>query len=259
MNASPLVCVPSKSRESRRLWVIQALVRSMTHLLGRIWKPLGMIASQSTSSPSLTHTARMPVQGWLTISRRTCTWAFTHCLNGSPAYPLSAQINWRRGSFPTRGWSNSLPPSRSPMSAPSTLTEIKRPCVSTSRCRFLPWTFFSAVIASCIAPNRTGFDRLTVENGRTRFGIAPKADANFPSQCGVDLFPDASPFPLTEIQVDRTPVGQIMRQQTPGTPTAQDIQDAIDDFPPLNFLGPSSWLGCGNQGLQTRPFFVCYI
>src|SRR6266851_5943794 len=60
MNASPLVCVPSKSRESRRLWVIQALVRSMTHLLGRIWKPLGMIASQSTSAPSLTHTARMP-------------------------------------------------------------------------------------------------------------------------------------------------------------------------------------------------------
>src|SRR5713226_1574120 len=76
---------------------------------------------------------------------------------------------------------------------------------------------------------------------------------------GVDLFPDASLFPLPEIQIDRTPVGQIMRQQTPRTPTAQYIEDPIHDFSPLYFLRSSSRLGCGNQGFHDCPFFICYI
>ena len=50
------------------------------------------------------------------------------------------------------------------------------------------------------------FDRLTIHNGRARFGFAPKADANFTAQGSIDLFPDASLFPLAEIQVDGTPV-----------------------------------------------------
>lgn len=81
---------------------------------------------------------RMPVHGWFTISSRTPRCSFTQCWNGEPAYPLSAQINWRRWIFPTKGRSSTLPLSRSPISAASTLTEMSRPCVSTSRCRFLP-------------------------------------------------------------------------------------------------------------------------
>jgi hypothetical protein len=66
-------------------------------------------------------------------------------------------------------------------------------------------------------------------------------------------------LPLAKIQIHRTPVGQIMGQHPPGTPTAQDIQDSIDDFSALNFLRSTAWLGRRDQGFQDSPFFVCYI
>ncbi len=89
------------------------------------------------TAPSLAHTPRMPAHGWFTISRRTPRYAFTHCSNGA-LYPLSAQITWSRGSLPASGRSNTFPPSRSPRSAASTLTDSSNPWVSTNRCRFRP-------------------------------------------------------------------------------------------------------------------------
>src|SRR5260370_23181602 len=119
--------------------------------------------------------------------------------------------------------------------------------------------FFSPIIATRIAAHRTGFDGLAVDNGCAGFGLAPKADANLSSQCRIDLFPNACPLPLAKIQINRTPVGQIVGQHPPGTPTAQDIQDPIDDFSALNFLRSTAWLGSRDQGFQDSPFFVCYI
>jgi hypothetical protein len=49
---------------------------------------------------------------------------------------------------------------------------------------------------------------------------------------------------LAKIQIHRTPVGQIVGQHSPRTPTTQDIQDPIDDFSALNFLRSTAWLGC---------------
>src|SRR5712692_3693974 len=66
---------------------------------------------------------------------------------------------------------------------------------------------FSPVVATLIATYGTGFDGLTVHNRGTGFGFPPNSHAQCSSQSSIDLLPNASPFPLTEIQVDRTPVG----------------------------------------------------
>jgi hypothetical protein len=109
---------------------------------------------------------------------------------------------------------------------------------------FSALNFFSSVIASLIATDGTGFDRLAIDNSGAGFRLAPKADANLSPQCSIDLFPNASLFPLAKIQIHRTPVGQIVGQHAPRTPTTQDIQDPIDDFSALNFLWSTAWLGC---------------
>jgi len=119
--------------------------------------------------------------------------------------------------------------------------------------------FFAPIVATRITANRTGFDGLAVHNGRAWFGFSANADAHISPQCGIDLFPNTSLFPLTKIQVDSTPVGQIMREHPPRTPATQHIQDPIDDFSPLNFLRSSAWLGGRDQGFQDRPFLVFYI
>src|SRR5258708_9716361 len=180
-----------------------------------------MIVSQSITAPSFAHTPRRPVQGCLTISRRTpprC--ALTQSSKG-PSYPLSAQITWRRGRCPTSAMSNTLPPSRSPMSAVSTLTDISRPSVSTNRCRFLPRIFFPPIVPTLIATHRTGFDRLTVENSRTWFCFPAHRDTQFSSQRSIDLFPNPLLFPSTDIPIDREPTGTIAGEHSPSTDTPQ--------------------------------------
>jgi hypothetical protein len=124
---------------------------------------------------------------------------------------------------------------------------------------FSALNFFAPIIATRITAHGTGFDRLAVQNSGARFRLAPKIDAYFPSQGGVDLLPDACLFPFAEIEVNRTPIGQIMWKHTPRTPAAQHRQDPIDNFSPLNFLRSSSRLGGRDQRFQDRPFLVCYI
>src|SRR5260221_8801151 len=57
-------------------------------------------------------------------------------------------------------------------------------------------------------------------------GSRPRQTRTSRTPRGVDLLPDPSPFPLAKIQVDGTPVRQIMGQHPPGTATAQHIQNA---------------------------------
>jgi hypothetical protein len=40
--------------------------------------------------------------------------------------------------------------------------------------------FFCRIVPALIATHGTCFDRLTTQNGTTRFGIAPKANAHIP-------------------------------------------------------------------------------
>ena len=47
-----------------------------------------------------------------------------------------------------------------------------------------------------------------------------------------------------------------MRQQFPGTATANYIKDSIQDFTPCVLDGTTAWFGCGHQRLQMVPFGV---
>ena len=50
-----------------------------------------------------------------------------------------------------------------------------------------------------------------------------------------------------------------MRQQAPGTATAQDIEDRIQDFTLGIFLGPPTGLGARHQMADQVPLFVAQV
>ena len=96
---------------------------------------------------------------------------------------------------------------------------LEHPQCVNEQMAFAASHFFAPIIATRIAAHGTRFDRLAVQNGCAWLRLPPKTDAQFSSQGGIDLRPNTSLFPLAERQVDRTPVGQIMGQYAPGTPT----------------------------------------
>jgi hypothetical protein len=72
----------------------------------------------------------------------------------------------------------------------------------------------------------------------------------------MDVLPRAVPAPEPTVMVDDLPWGKVMGQQAPGTPTTQEIKDAIEDLA-LGVLSRSpAPLGLGNIGFDECPFFV---
>src|SRR5258706_1069640 len=47
-----------------------------------------------------------------------------------------------------------------------------------------------------------------------------------------------------------------MRQQTPGTSTAQHVKDPIENLAHVDTSGAASWLGWGNQWFKNGPFGI---
>src|SRR5258708_30125233 len=93
--------------------------------------------------------------------------------------------------------------------------------------------FFPPIIALLRTTNRTGFDRLTVDDPRTRFSLSPLFFAHLHPQGTQNLIPNSFALPLTKVGVDGAPSGQLMRQQAPGTPTSHHVQDGVAAFPAL--------------------------
>lgn len=112
-HASLLGCVPSPSRERRRVWVIQAVVRATTHRQGRPGTPVGLIVSLSLTAPSGVHTPRRPAHGGATTCRRMGRHAVIPGWHGVPSSPGSTRSTGRRGRVPARGCRSSVAPSRS--------------------------------------------------------------------------------------------------------------------------------------------------
>src|SRR5579883_770919 len=71
-------------------------------------------------------------------------------------------------------------------------------------------TLFSAIKAAFAASHRTGLDRLAIDDGSTRFGIATCLGSHMFTQGSHGLLPGAIQLPLTEVIIDRFSVGQIM-------------------------------------------------
>ncbi len=72
-------------------------------------------------------------------------------------------------------------------------------------------------------------------------------------------WPGAIVPPAPEVLVDNLPGGKVMRQKAPGTATAKDVEDRLQDLTFGIFLGPSTRLGRGYQMLAQVLFFVTQV
>src|SRR5579884_1341604 len=135
-----------------------------------------------------------------------------------------------RGKQPTRACKSSRAPRRSAMSAACTFTASKSPCVSTRMCRLRPMIFFPRVVATLEASDWTGFDRLTVDDGRAWLRVAAHLRSDFFAQAAHGLFPGPIKRPFSEVVVDRFAIGQIVRHLSPRAACAQQILNAVDDL-----------------------------
>ena len=65
--------------------------------------------------------------------------------------------------------------------------------------------------------------------------------------------------PLTIVVIDDPPRGQVMGQHAPGTATAQQLEDRVQDFALGIGLGPPSRFRFGHERLYQAPFFIAEI
>src|SRR5215210_614906 len=113
------------------------------------------------------------------------------------------------------------------MPAEWTFTVRSRPSVSVRMWRLRP-------LSSC--PHRNlltpllidGLDRLAVDDGGGRAGLAAGALAVGHDERVMDPIPDALALPAAQIVIDCLPRRKVVRQQTPSHPGAQEIEDGID-------------------------------
>jgi hypothetical protein len=62
--------------------------------------------------------------------------------------------------------------------------------------------------------------------------------------------------PRPKIVIDRRPRGEVMRQHALGTATADDVEDAIEDFPLGMLLGVPAWPGVGDIRGDQGPLLI---
>src|SRR5215213_2145458 len=159
MNASLVSVGAVSSLLIRRLWSIQENVRSTTHRRGRTWKPLaGNSFSQSTSTPSCLHCPAHDFRTSELLLEQACV-DVQRGLQSTPRpslpslcpspHPCNQRLTTGVRGAGTTPWNNSLAPSSSSLIpswsttfATCTFAFSTRPSVSTSKCRFRPFTFF---------------------------------------------------------------------------------------------------------------------
>src|SRR3954469_16325149 len=136
-------------------------------------------------------------------------------------------------------------------------TQIRsgKPRVSTNSVRLRPLTFFSPVEAA--HPADFGrLDGLAIDNGGRWLCRAALAFPDpFPQGVGEGL-EGAIIGPSVEVVAHAGEGRIILGQHAPLTARAQQIQQGIDDLPPLMFRGPSHRGARWQQGLQDGPFFI---
>src|SRR5579859_690735 len=125
--------------------------------------------------------------------------------------------------------------------------------------RLRPQIFFSSIVATLDASHWTGFDRLTIEHSGTGLRLTPHLASDLFAQGGHDLFPQALLAPETEVMIDRLAVGQIMGHLSPGTACTHQVEDAVDDFPPVYDRWRCVWRRLGDHWLQVGPLRVGQI
>jgi hypothetical protein len=108
---------------------------------------------------------------------------------------------------------------------------------------FAPTDLLASVIAA--RPSRlTAACGLTIQNRSTRIRVATRCLPHLFPQSVMDLLPDSAVAPEPEIVIGDAPRRKVMRKQFPDSTTANDIEDAIEDFATVVFW----WLATGFAG-----------
>src|SRR5689334_9586588 len=115
---------------------------------------------------------------------------------------------------------------------------------------------FSHIIALLRATHGAGFDRLAINNRSTGLWIAALLDPYLHAQGAQNLVPDAFFSPFPKVMVNRLPGRKVMRQGAPQTPTAQDIQDSVNNRTPFMQIKGSTRLDRWDQRLQDLPLCI---
>jgi hypothetical protein len=94
-----------------------------------------------------------------------------------------------------------------------------------------PFDLFTTVIPARVCYGFfSGFNRLAVDHGGTRFGIPTGLPPHPFSQGRIELFPTPVLGPLPKVIVDGLPRGQIVRHQAPLDPAIHDVKDGVQNF-----------------------------
>src|SRR5262249_45340043 len=99
-------------------------------------------------------------------------------------------------------------------------------------------------------------DRLAVDAGDPRAGVAAGGRAGAGAQGVQQKVPGAVALPGLEVVVNGSPRREVVRQGAPGTALAGEVEDRIDDFAHVGLAGPATGAGQRNPPIHEGPLRI---
>src|ERR1017187_1247078 len=114
------------------------------------------------------------------------------------------------------------------------------------------------VVASLVARLRAS-DALAVDDPRTGLAISSSRHAHLFAQMSVNSHPKPIALPQSEIVIDRSPPGKVLRQIAPLAAGLCEIEDRIDQLPKGVLARPSRLGGLGKAVIDQLPFGISKV
>src|ERR1039457_781126 len=114
------------------------------------------------------------------------------------------------------------------------------------------------VVASLVARLRAS-DALAVDDPRTGLAISSSRHAHLFAQMSVNSHPKPIALPQSEIVIDRSPPGKVLRQIAPLAAGLCEIEDRIDKLPKGMLARPSRLGGPGKAVIDQLPFGISKV
>src|SRR5215216_6794317 len=118
---------------------------------------------------------------------------------------------------------------------------------------------FAPVIAFDAARFFRGFHTLTIHDRCRGVGVAARPQADGAAQCLVDPLPDAVQTPLAEGRIGGLPRWILAWEIAPGTPSAQDIKERVDEQPQRPGARPTTLCWRRQQRRQLAPLGISQV
>src|SRR5215208_3637121 len=95
---------------------------------------------------------------------------------------------------------------------------------------FASFDLLGAVVTALFSAHAGRLDRLAVHYGCAGLGVSLQADPNALTEGGVHPLPRPIQTPEAEVVVDGLPWWEVVGQQSPGTATANYVEDGVYDL-----------------------------